>query len=86
MLKGSIRKRGQNTYQVRIFLGKDAQGRHLSHTKTIHGTKKDAEKYAREAVCRIDAGQFSVQTDLSLEEFWNAQKPLIKQRVQVSTF
>lgn len=86
MLKGSIRKRGQNTYQVRIFLGKDAQGRHLSHTKTIHGTKKDAEKYAREAVYRIDAGNFAVQSDLTLEEFWNSQKSLIKQRVQRSTF
>lgn len=86
MLKGSIRKRGQNTYQVRIFLGKDEGGRQLTHTKTIHGTKKDAEKYAREAVCRIDAGQFSVQSDLTLEDFWNSQKPLIRQRVQVSTF
>lgn len=86
MLKGSIRKRGQNTYQVRIFLGKDEGGRQLTHTKTIHGTKKDAEKYAREAVCRIDVGQFSVQSDLTLEDFWNSQKPLIKQRLQLSTF
>ena len=86
MLKGSIRKRGQNTYQVRIFLGKDESGRQLTHTKTIHGTKKDAEKYAREAVYRIDAGQFAVQSDLTLEDFWNSQKSLIKQRVQRSTF
>lgn len=86
MLKGSIRKRGQNTYQVRIFLGKDASGRQLTHTKTIHGTKKDAEKYAREAVFQIDAGQFSVQSDITLENFWSSQKSLIKQRVQLSTF
>ena len=86
MLKGSIRKRGQNTYQVRIFLGKDEKGRQLTHTKTIHGTKKDAEKYARDAVFQIDAGQFSVQSDLTLEEFWASQKSLIKQRVQLSTF
>ena len=86
MLKGSIRKRGQNTYQVRIFLGKDEKGKQLTHTKTVHGTKKDAEKYAREAVFQIDAGQFSVQSDITLENFWNSQKSLIKQRVQPSTF
>lgn len=87
MLKGSIRKRGQNTYQIRIFLGKDGQGRQLTHTKTIHGTKKDAEKYARETVYRIDVGNFTVQSsDLTLEDFWNAQKAQISQRVQKSTF
>lgn len=86
MLKGSIRKRGQNTYQVRIFLGKDEAGRQLTHTKTIHGNKKDAEKYAREVIYQIDAGQFAAQSDFTLENFWDSQKPLIKQRLQLSTF
>ena len=44
-MAGQIIKRGDKTWAVRIFLGRDAKGKQLFHRKTIHGTKKDAETY-----------------------------------------
>lgn len=43
-MAGSITKRGKNTYLIRVALGKDAQGRRRTLTRTIHGTKADAER------------------------------------------
>ncbi len=43
-MAGSITKRGKNTYLLRIALGTDTQGRRRTLTRTIHGTKADAER------------------------------------------
>lgn len=43
-----IIKRGENKYLVRVFTGRDAQGKRTFFSKTIRGAKKDAQKFARE--------------------------------------
>ncbi len=35
----------EDTWYVRIFLGREADGKRRYFTKTIHGKKKDADKY-----------------------------------------
>jgi integrase len=42
---GQIQNRGKGAWQVRIFLGRDASGKREFHTKTLRGTKADAQKY-----------------------------------------
>lgn len=44
-MAGQIIERGKNTYFVRIYMGLDANGKRKYHNKTIHGNKKDAERY-----------------------------------------
>ncbi len=44
-MAGQITKRGENTWLVRIFLGRESGGKRKYFNKTIHGTKKDAQKY-----------------------------------------
>ena len=39
----SIEKRGKNSYRLVCFAGYDLQGKPINKTKTIHGTKKEAE-------------------------------------------
>lgn len=42
----SIRKRGDNSYQISIFLGRDKTGKQDVHRETFYGTKTQAKKYA----------------------------------------
>ena len=42
-MAGSIEKRGKDSYRLVCTNGYDLNGNIIKHTKTIHGTKKDAE-------------------------------------------
>ena len=42
-MAGSIEKRGKNSYRLVCLAGYDLQGKPIKKTKTIHGTKKEAE-------------------------------------------
>jgi S-formylglutathione hydrolase len=44
-MAGQIVKRGEKVWIVRIFQGRDENGKRRYINKTIHGTKKSAEKY-----------------------------------------
>ena len=61
MASGNILKRGQQKYLVRIPLGTDSTGKRRTLTKTIHGTKADAEKFIREKLRERDLGTLPVQ-------------------------
>ena len=41
-MAGSIEKRGDNTYRLVYFCGKNLNGSPARHTKTVHCTKKEA--------------------------------------------
>src|ERR1041385_7527861 len=51
----AIIQRGERKFLVRVFV-KRVNGRTRYHNKTINGTKKDAEKYARQAEVKRDLG------------------------------
>jgi integrase len=44
-MAGQIIKRGDKTWVVRIFQGRDENGKRRYINKTLHGTKKNADKY-----------------------------------------
>lgn len=46
--------RGPNKYLVRIFLRRNSKGKRLYLSRTITGTKKDAQRWARENECKRD--------------------------------
>lgn len=56
-MAGNITKRGENRWQVRVFKGRDPEtGKQTVHTKTIHGTKKDAQAYLNKVLHERDRG------------------------------
>ncbi len=42
-MAGSIEKRGKDSYRLVCTNGYDSNGNIIKHTKTTHGTKKDAQ-------------------------------------------
>ena len=58
MAQGQIIKKGDNRWLVRIFQGRDTQGKRRYVSKQINGTKKDAQKYLTAALREKDLGVF----------------------------
>jgi|ETNmetMinimDraft_13_1059891.scaffolds.fasta_scaffold04659_4 hypothetical protein len=59
-MKGSIRKRSKNSWELNIFLGRDAQGKRLSKIVNVKGRKSDSERHMRELLASLDRGHRSI--------------------------
>lgn len=68
-MAGQIIKRGDRTWLVRIFMGRDAEGKQIFHHKTIHGTKKDAEQYRNKAIREKDLGTFIEPSPTTVDDY-----------------
>ncbi len=65
---GCINKRGADTWQVCVYLGKDS-GKRKYHRRTVHGTKTDAQKVLNALLREQDQGTFVEPTKLTLNEY-----------------
>ena len=55
-MKGSLRARGKDVWQLTIDLGKDPQEKRLRQYLTIKGNKGTAERKKRELLASLDLG------------------------------
>src|ERR1051325_3970021 len=84
-MAGQIIKRGDNTWLVRIFTGRDANGKRRYLNKTIRGNKKDANTYLSNTLTAMSTGTFVEPVKLSVSEYLNkwlemAAKPRLRER------
>lgn len=84
-MAGQIIKRGERTWLVRIFLGRDASGKQKFHYKTIHGSRKDAEKYRNRVATERDLGTFVEPSPMTVDDYldkWlaSAARPRLHER------
>jgi len=84
-MAGQIIKRGDNTWLVRIFTGRDAQGKRRYLNKTVRGTKKDANTYLSNTLAAMSTGAFVEPVKLTVDEYLNkwlelAAKPRLRER------
>jgi integrase len=83
---GQINKRGES-WTVRIFLGRDTNGKRKYFNKTIHGTKKDAQKFLTAKLREKDLGVFIEPASIGLSEYLNKWlEDVAKPRLRESTF
>ena len=68
-MAGSIEKRGKNSYRLICTNGYDLEGNIIRHTKTIHGTKKDAEVELAKFVTDVQDGLVINGKSLKFSEF-----------------
>ena len=55
-MKGSIKQRSPGSWQIRVFLGRDANGKIIRRNETVRGKKADAERRLREILPELDKG------------------------------
>ena len=86
-MAGQIIQRGENVFLVRVFLGRDKDGKRRYHNKTIHGTKKDAQRYLTAVLRERDLGTFAEPTRMTLDEYLDKWlEAAVKPRVQTRTY
>lgn len=84
-MAGQVIKRGDRTWTVRVFQGRDANGKRRYMNKTIKGTKKDAESYRNSTLTQISTGNFVEPVKLTVDEYLEkwiaiAAKPRLRER------
>ena len=53
-MRGHLESRGSGTWRAKVFLGQDANGRQRYLTRTIHGTRREADAQLRQLI--LEAG------------------------------
>lgn len=71
LLKGSIKQRSPGSWQIRVFLGRDPQGKIMRRNETVRGKKADAERRLREILTELDHGITPPKKPYKLAEWLN---------------
>ena len=70
-MAGSIEKRGENTYRLIVSTGKNLDGSRARKTKTVHGSRKDAEVALAQFVVEANHGLIPEGKSITFEEFFH---------------
>ena len=68
-MKGSIKQRSPGSWQIRVFLGRDHQGKIIRRNETVRGKKADAQRRLREILTELDRGITPPQRRYKLAEW-----------------
>lgn len=85
-IRGQILERGTNTWLVRIFRGRDANGKKIYFSKLVNGTKSDANKYLTGKLREQDLGALIETTRQTLNEHLDYWLKVMKARVELQTY
>jgi integrase len=80
-----IIKRGTDTWLVRIFLGRDENGKTKFFNETVKGKRKDAETFETKKKRELDLGVFIEHSKITVNEYLDkwlevSAKPRLKYR------
>lgn len=67
-MRGSIRLRGKNSWQIQIYTGKGPDGKPTRHLETVKGRKGDAQKRLTELLASLDKGVYAPPGKLTVAD------------------
>ena len=65
-MRGHLELRGTGTWRAKVFLGKDADGRQRYLTRTVHGTRREADAQLRQLI--LEAGLAHETSHATMED------------------
>ena len=68
-MAGSIEKRGKNSYRLIVCHGFNLDGKSIRHTKTVHGTKAQAQIELAKFVAEVEQGTVIEGKSITFKEF-----------------
>ena len=87
-MAGQLIQRGDRKWLVRVFMGRGPDGKRRYFNKTIHGTKKDAQRFLNEKLHEQDLGVLVVPSNQLLRDYlaeWvDKGKPGVRPRTRES--
>ena len=67
-MRGSIRQKGKNSWQIQLYTGIEPDGKHRRHFETIRGRKGDAQRRLTELLTSLDKGVYTPPGKLTAGE------------------
>ncbi len=67
-MRGHIRQKGKNSWQIQIYAGISPDGKYRRHFETIHGRKSDAQKRLNELLVNLEKGIYTPSGRLTVGE------------------
>jgi integrase len=67
-MRGSIRSKGQGSWQIQIYTGTDGDGKPRRHFETVRGRKGDAQRRLTELLSSLDKGVYTPPGKLTVAE------------------
>ena len=67
-MKGSIRSKSKNSWQIQVYTGMDPDGKYRRYFETIHGRKSDAQKRLNELLVSVEKGMYTPPGRLTVAE------------------
>lgn len=83
--RGQLRKRGPNKWLVRVYIGR-VGGKRKYKSKTVRGSKKEAEKKLTEMLRKKDRGVMAAPSSEKLEDFISDWLQMKKGKVAAATY
>lgn len=71
-MKGRVRRRGKNSWELTIDTGRDAQGKRQRKFVNVRGTKADADRQLRELLTHLEGGLSLHSSRSTVGEFLNS--------------
>lgn len=85
--RGSIYQRAKNTWRVELFLGVDPLTKEKKRiTRTVHGTKKDAERVLRDLAKQLDDGELREPTKMTVAEYLESWLETHKNKIAETSY
>src|SRR5262249_46039178 len=84
-MAGQIINRGKDTWLIRVFLGRDENGKRNYANETFRGTKKKAQERLTEMLSDVNNGTFIKPQKISLNTYLNQWLELVKPRLSERT-
>ena len=70
-MRGSIRSKGKNSWQLQIYTGPGPEGKPRRHFETVRGRKGDAQRRLTELLSSLDKGVYTPPGRLTVAEHLN---------------
>ena len=70
-MRGSIRQRGKDSWQIQVYTGKGPDGKPRRHLETVRGRKGDAQKRLTELLASLDKGVYAPPGRITVADLLN---------------
>ncbi len=80
-MKGSIRRQGKGSWEVRLYLGRGPDGRRLYRSHTVEGTKRRAQNELNDLLSKLQRGEYVPPSRMTVAEYldrWLADYARVK--------
>lgn len=84
-MRGHIRKRGENTYQLIWYMGRGEDDRKKYSSKTVHGTKRLAQEELNRILAQIADDDYTMPTSITVTDYFDRWLSEVRLSLKEST-